>query len=315
MARNPYFKEYTGEQNILEDLTIESIKTMGKDMVYIPRTLVNVDDLFGEDVLSKFDDGYQLEMYIQSVDGFEGEGDILAKFGLEIRDRVELVVSRKRFEQVVGDYESIKRPREGDLIFFPLSKTLFEINFVEHENPFYQLGRLYTYKLSCEVFSYSQEEVDTGYSDIDVVETERKKFAVEFDLGTRVSDVTYSNYFEGETVFQVSGVTGATAELANATATAVATDWESTGATGSSTTKLTLTNIVGTISTSAGQTIKGAVSSAEYEINSSTTTTVIIPQEPQDDAPAGDNENIELTRDQDDIFDFTETDPFSEGNY
>jgi hypothetical protein len=309
MARNPYFKDYSGEQNILEDITIETIKSMGRDMVYIPRTLVNTDDLFGEDVISKFDDGYQLEMYIQSVDGFEGDGDILAKFGLEIRDRVELVVSRKRFEQAVGDYESIKRPKEGDLIFFPLSKTLFEINFVEHENPFYQLGKLFTYKLSCEVFTYSQEEVDTGYSDVDVIETERKKFAVEFDLGTRVSSSTYLNFFEGESVYQVSGVTGATAELANATATAVATDWDA------NTTKLTLTNIVGTVSTSAGQTIKGAVSSAEYEINSSTTTTVIIPHEPEDDAPVGDNENIELTRDQDDIFDFTETDPFSEGNY
>jgi len=309
MARNPYFKEYSGEQNIVEDLTIEVIKSMGKDMVYIPRTLVNEDDLFGEDVISKFDDGYQLEMYIQSVDGFEGEGDILSKFGLEIRDRVELVVSRKRFDEAVGSYESTTRPKEGDLIFFPLSKTLFEINFVEHENPFYSLGRLYSYKLSCEVFTYSQEEIDTGYSDIDTIETERKKFAVEFELGTRVSSVAYTNFFEGESVYQVSGVTGATAELGNATATAVATDWDS------ATTKLTLTNVVGTISTSAGQTIKGAVSSAEYEINSSTTTTVIIPHEPEDNEPIGDNENIELTRDQDDIFDFTETDPFSEGNY
>ena len=310
MARNPYFKEYSGEQNILEDLTIETIKAMGKDMVYIPRTLVNVDDLFGEDVLSKFDDGYQLEMYIQSVDGFEGEGDILAKFGLEIKDRVELVVSRKRFEQSVGDYESITRPREGDLIFFPLSNTLFEINFVEHENPFYQLGKLYTYKLSCEVFTYSQEEIDTGYSDIDKIETERKQFAVEFDLGTLVSGSTASNYFEGETIFQVSGVTGSSALLANATATAVATDWAS------GTTKLTLTNIVGTISTSSGETVKGAISGAEYEINSSTTTTLIIPQEPEDNKPSGDNEDIELFRDQDDIFDFSEVDPFSEGgNY
>ena len=309
MARNPYFKDYSGEQNILEDITIETIKSMGRDMVYIPRTLVNTDDLFGEDVISKFDDGYQLEMYIQSIDGFEGDGDILSKFGLEIRDRIELVISRKRFEQAVGDYESIKRPKEGDLIFFPLSKTLFEINFVEHENPFYQLGKLYTYKLSCEVFTYSQEEVDTGYSDVDVIETERKKFAVEFDLGDRVSSSAYLNFFEGESVYQVSGVTGATAELANATATAVATDWDA------DTTTLTLTNIVGTVLTSAGQTIKGAVSSAEYEINSSTTTTVIIPHEPEDDSPIGDNENIELTRDQDDIFDFTETDPFSEGNY
>ena len=307
MARNPYFKEYSGEQNVLEDLTIETIKTMGKDMVYIPRTLVNVDDLFGEDVLSKFDDGYQLEMYIQSVDGFEGEGDILAKFGLEIKDRVELVVSRKRFEQSVGDYESITRPREGDLIFFPLSKTLFEINFVEHENPFYQLGKLFTYKLSCEVFTYSEEVIDTGYSDVDKIEEERKKFAIELELGTRISTATYTNYFEGETIFQVLGVTAS--GLPNATATAVVTDWDA------STTKLTVTNIVGTLSTATSETVKGAVSGAEYELSNTTTTTLIIPNEPEDGEAMGDGDNIELLRDQDDIVDFTETDPFSEGNF
>jgi len=193
-----------------------------------------------------------------------------------------------------------------------LSKTLFEINFVEHENPFYQLGKLYTYKLSCEVFSYSQEEIDTGYTDIDTVEEVRKKFAVEFDMGTRVSSDTYINFFEGETVYQVSGVTGATAELANATATAVATDWDADA------TKLTVTNIVGTVSSSSSESIKGAVSNAEYifgATGSAVTTTIIVPHEPEDDSPIGDNEEIEFNRDVDDIFDFTETDPFSEGNY
>jgi hypothetical protein len=126
-------------------------------------------------------------------------------------------------------------------------------------------------------------------------------------MGTRISTDTYINYFEGETIFQVLGSTGAA--LADATATAVVTDWDA------STTKLTVTNIVGTLSTATSETVKGAVSSAEYELNSSTTTTVIIPHEPQDDEPAGDNEDFELLRDQDDIFDFTETDPFSEGNY
>ena len=307
MARNPYFKDYSGEQDIVEDLTIETIKTMGRDMVYIPRTLIDKDELFGEDTVSKFDDGYEVEMYIQSVDGFEGEGDVLAKFGIQIKDKIELIVSRKRFEEAVGSYENITRPKEGDLIFFPLSNTLFEINFVEHENPFYSLGKLFTYKISCEVFTYSQEDIDTGYSAIDKVEDERKHFAIELDVGTRVSSSTYINYFEGETIFQVLGSTGAA--LVDATATAVVTDWDA------NTTKLTVTNIVGTLSTATSETVKGAVSGAEYELNSSTTTTVIIPHEPQDDAPAGDNEDFELLRDQDDIFDFTETDPFSEGNY
>jgi hypothetical protein len=309
MARNPYFKEYHGEQDLIEDLTIETIKSMGKDMIYIPRSLVNEDKLFGEDTTSKFDEGYSLEMYIQSVDGFEGEGDILGKFGIEIKDRIELIISKKRFEEEITVYESITRPREGDLIFFPISKTLFEINFVEHENPFYQAGKLYTYRLKCEVFTYSEEEIDTGFTDVDSIEEARKKFAVEFDLGTRVSDSAYTNFFEGETVFQVSGTTGSSASLTDATSTAVAIDWEST------LTKLTLTNIVGTISTASGETIKGAVSGAEYEINSSTTTTLIIPHEPTDNLPSGDNEDFELLRDQDSIFDFTEVDPFSEGDY
>ena len=307
MARNPYFKDYSGEQDIVEDLTIEIIKTMGRDMVYIPRTLVDEDKLFGEDTVSKFDDGYEVEMYIQSVDGFEGEGDVLAKFGIQIKDKIELIVSRKRFEEAVGSYENITRPKEGDLIFFPLSNTLFEINFVEHENPFYSLGKLFTYKISCEVFTYSQEDIDTGYSAIDKVEDERKHFAIELDVGTRVSSSTYINYFEGETIFQVLGSTAAA--IADSTATAIVTDWDA------STTKLTVTNVVGTLSTAVGETIKGASSLAEYELNSSTTTTVIIPHEPQDDQPAGDAEDIELFRDIDDIVDFTDTDPFSEGNY
>jgi hypothetical protein len=158
------------------------------------------------------------------------------------------------------------------------------------------------------VFTYSGEEIDTGYSNIDKIEDEREQFAVELALGTRISSNTYINYFEGETIFQVLGSTGAA--LADATATAVVTDWDEL------TTKLTVTNIVGNLSTAESETVRGAVSNAEYELNSSTTTTLIIPQEPQDGDNMGDGDDLELLRDQDDIFDFTETDPFSEGgNY
>ena len=307
--RNPFFKDSNREQDLVEQLTVETIKSMGRDMVYIPRTLVNKDDLFGEDSISKFDDGYPVEMYVQSVDGFEGEGDILSTFGIQIKDKINLVVSKRRFEESVGVYADITRPKEGDLIFFPLSNTLFEINFVEHENPFYQLGKLYTYLLSCEVFTYSQEDIDTGFSNIDKIETDRQQFAMNLSLGTRVSDVSYTNYFEGETVYQVSGVTGATASLGNATATATVTDWDS------NVPLLTVSNLSGTLSTSSGETVIGAVSGAEYELSSTTTTTIIIPQDPQDTSPSGDNEEIELIRDQDDIFDFTENDPVSGGNY
>ena len=310
MAQNPYFKDYSGEQNLTNDVTVEIIKMMGKDMVYIPRTLINEDTLFGEDDISKFDDGYQIEMYIESIDGFSGRGDIMSKFGLEIKDSIVLDVSRTRFEEVVGAYEGITRPREGDLIYFPLSKTLFEINFVEHENTFYQVGKLFIYKLTCDTSTYNHEEIDTGISDIDSVEEERKKFAIELTLGDQISASAYVNFFEGETVYQVLGATGAAALLDNATSTAIATNWDGT------TSKLTITNVVGSFSTDTEETIKGAVSNAEYEVSSKTTTTIVIPNDPESNDNVGDNEEMELLRDIEDIFDFTDTDPFSEGgNY
>ena len=307
MSVNPYFKKYSGDASIVEDLTIETIKAAGHDFVYIPRTLVDVDELFGEDYSSKFDDGYELEMYIQNVDGFEGEGDILSKFGLEIRDRMTLVVSKRRFESTVGTYENkITRPREGDLIYFPLSKTLFEINFVEHENPFYQLGKLYTYVLECEVFTYSQEDIDTGISDIDKVEDERQEFMINLQLGDRISGATA--YYQGETVFQINGSTGGTFSAATTTATVI--DWNATGKT------LGITNLSGTLNTGSTESIKGASSGVEYYISSKETTTVIIPQEPAStNEDGGENEEFGFEADKENIFDFTDIDPFSEGNY
>lgn len=175
MANNPYFKDYSGEQNLVEDLTIEIIKTMGREMVYIPRDRSKTDDLFGEGIDTTYTRGVPLEMYIESIAGFEGQGDVISKFGIEVKDNVSLVVSRKRFEKEIKNrYPELTRPREGDLIFFPLSKSVFEINFVEHENPFYQLGKLFSYKLTCELFTYNREKMNTGNTDIDAVETENQ---------------------------------------------------------------------------------------------------------------------------------------------
>jgi len=308
MAINPYFKKYSGDASIIEDLTIETIKAMGHDFIYIPRTLVNVDELFGEDTISRFDDGYELEMYIQNVDGFEGEGDILTKFGLEIRDRMTLVLSKSRFENTIGIHEGeITKPREGDLVYFPLSKTLFEINFVEHENPFYQLGKLYTYVLTCEVFTYSQEDIDTGITDIDNVEAERQYFMVNLELGNAITTGATA-YYEGEKVFQISGSTGGT--FSDATVTANVIDWNAAGKT------LGISNISGTLNTGSTDSIKGASSGVEYYISTTETTTVIIPQEPnQTNEDSGDNEEFGFIADTENIFDFTDIDPFSEGNY
>jgi hypothetical protein len=304
MATNSYFTRQNSERNVVEDLTIESIKIHGLDMVYIPRTLVNEDTIFGEDTLSKFTAGNYIEMYLESVDGFGGEGDFYSKFGLEIKDTVSLVVSKKRFESVMSS--TTTKPREGDLIYFPLSRGIFEIKFVEHENPFYQLGKLYTYKLSCELFTYSQEEIDTGFSDIDSLEDNRKEFSVKLTLGPRISALDKIDFHEGENVYQVADVFSGT--FADATTTAKVVDWDSTNK------LLHITSVKGTLNTGGIATIKGETSEAEYSLSDTTTTNIIVPQEATADA-AGDNEAIEFEIDKDGIFDFTDIDPFSEGNY
>jgi hypothetical protein len=175
MARNVYFTQGTkSEQYLLEDIIIESLKIYGQDVYYIPRTLVNKDIVLGEDVLSTFDSAYDIEMYFEDVDDFQGQGTFLQKFGIEIEKSATLVVARRRWEQMIGRFGIGRiptRPAEGDLIYFPLTKKLFEIRFVEHEDPFYQIGKLYTYKLRIETFQYASERLNTGIGEIDAIET------------------------------------------------------------------------------------------------------------------------------------------------
>lgn len=308
MSKNPYFNHQQSEKSLVEDLTIESIKIHGYDMVYIPRTLVGEDNIFGEDAISKFTDGNVIEMYIDNIDGFQGEGDFLSKFGLEIRDSVDLIVSKKRFNEALRYKSDIIRPREGDLIYFPLSKGLFEIKFVEHENPFYQLGSLYTYKLSCELFTYSQETLDTGYSDVDTVEDTMNQYAVDLVLAAIKGSVV--DYVAGETVYQVLGSSGDGITLSNATSYATVMDWTQTGTTGS----LRITDISGTFSTSDSNTVRGASSNAEYTIGSTVTTTVIVPSA-MTGGGLGDNENLEFEVDMNNVFDLSDIDPFSGGSF
>ena len=291
MATNPHFRPQKGEQDIIEDLTVEMIKIHGQDFVYLPRTLVKEDELFGEDVLSKFTDGIELEMYIESVDGFEGEGDFISKFGLEIRDSMSLVISKKRFEQEVTPVVStVLAPREGDLIYFPRTKGVFEIKFVEHENPFYQLNKLYTYKLSCELFQYSQEDIDTGWTDIDTIESDRINYVVEL---TMTGGVT-GNFVVGEYVYDG-------AAYATSTNTAEVIKWTS------ATKVLQISGQSGAIGLTG---VTGQDSSAFGIVGSTadpSTTTVIPPN------IFSDNRDIQIEAD--DIFDFSDQDPFSEGNY
>lgn len=175
MALNQYFTQGTSsEQNLVEDLIIESLKIYGKNFYYIPRTLVSKDDILGEDRLSEFKNSYQIEMYFESVDSFDGQGAFMQKFGLMMEQSATLVVARRRWEKLIGKKGTTilpNRPTEGDLIYFPLTKGLFEIKFVKHQDPFYQLGKLYVYKLQVELFQYASEKIDTGIPDIDVFET------------------------------------------------------------------------------------------------------------------------------------------------
>lgn len=175
----------------------------GQDVLYIPRQLIAQDDILNEDY-SKFTDAYAIEMYIETVDGFAGEGDLLSKFGVEVRDQATFVVSRRRWEQLVGVWNnSINniRPSEGDLIYLPMSNALFEIRFVEHEQPFYQLANLPTYKLQCELFEYNQEELETGVREIDSIQ-ER------FSTQTTIRLASGSGSFKvGEIVKQDTGLT------------------------------------------------------------------------------------------------------------
>jgi hypothetical protein len=171
MATNFYFSNFTnsGEQNLIEDLIIESIRIYGHDVWYIPRTLGAKDELLNEDDLSTFDAAYMVEMYIKNVEGFEGDGDFLSKFGLQIRDSITFTIAMRKFNSEVGLYNEEVRPNEGDLIYFPLNRKIFEVQHVEHEAIFYQMGSLQTYDLRCELFEYSQERFDTGVLEIDTL--------------------------------------------------------------------------------------------------------------------------------------------------
>lgn len=174
MATNPYFSQrVTSEQLLYEDIVIEALKFYGQDVYYLPRDIVNLDRILYDDIPSRFNSSYIVEMYIENTEGFDGEGDLFTKFGVEIRDQATFVVARKRWTAAVKNFDTEitgNRPREGDLIYLPLSNSMFQIMHVEHEQPFYQLSNLPTYKLRCEKFEYSGEDFDTNISVIDSIE-------------------------------------------------------------------------------------------------------------------------------------------------
>ncbi len=174
MPTNVFFSRgVASEQNLYEDIIVESMKIYGQDLQYIPRAIIR-DQLLNDVVTSSFSDAFSIEMYISNTDGFEGDQSIMSKFGLEIRDQATFIVARRSWERFVGLYSNsveTVRPMEGDLLYYPPTKSFFEIKFVEHERPFYQLNNLVVYQLQCELFEYSNERFETGNSDIDVIQT------------------------------------------------------------------------------------------------------------------------------------------------
>ena len=172
MATSVFFNNFNSsqEQNLIEDLVIESIKIYGHDCFYCPRALINKDDIYGEDSISEYNDQFMVEMYIKNIMGFKGEGDFLSKFNLQVRDQVTFTIAKRTFYNEIGSQKNFDRPREGDLIYFPLNKKIFVVKFVEHEAIFYQLGSLQTYDLECELWEYSNEKLNTGVAEIDVLQ-------------------------------------------------------------------------------------------------------------------------------------------------
>ena len=231
MGTNHFFNHFNNsdEQRLIEDLVAEMIKYGGVDCFYMPRTLVNVDNIFGEDLISSFNDAFPLELYISSVDGFEGDGDFIAKFGLETRDTVKFVVSKYRFTQETNR----EKPQEGDLIFLPFNNGIFEIKFAEDEKPFYQFGENYVFELSCELFSPSHEDMITGVDAIDdVIDGEQYTLTLFLDSLTGNS----AGFAKGDTVYQpVGGGATGTTDTSSPQATVF-----SVSGTGATTTSLTL---------------------------------------------------------------------------
>jgi hypothetical protein len=202
MPQSNYFTHGTkNEQYFHEDLVVESLHIYGNNFFYIPRTLIAKDEILGEDRLSKFKKAYQIEMYLENVDGFDGQGAFIQKFGLMMEQTATLVVARRRWQQLIGRFGDTiipTRPCEGDLIYFPLTDGLFEIKFVTHQDPFYQIGKLFVYKLQVELFQYASEKLETGVAEIDAFET-LKSFDTDIVENGIVSKIEITRFAVGYT--------------------------------------------------------------------------------------------------------------------
>lgn len=294
MPTNVYFNPFptgqvTSEQLLVEDLVIEAMKIYGMDVFYMPRSSQDqVDYLFGEDTLKQYVTAYPIEMYLENITGMDGEGDFISKFGLEIRDEIQLLVSRRRFAATVPQ----SRPNEGDLIYVPLVKNFFEITFVEHENDqamFYTLGRgrdanVYVYALKLKQYVFSNEYIQVGISEIDSQIRDhypRTRIALTSGSGTFIND---------EIVYQSANT------LANATATAIVHSFTPN-------THIDIIRVKGTFTTGN---VNGNTSGAQWIVNTISDTVTM------DNAFEDIIDNNRIEGESDSIIDFTEVNPFGE---
>jgi hypothetical protein len=287
MATSVYFNNYSpsviNENMLLEDLIVESIQIMGHDIKYLPREVYDqADDVLGESVNSKFTRAYGMEMYLANVEGYEGDGDFFSKFGLEIRDTSNFVVSRRAFERYMPSNIAI-RPREGDLLFVPVLNKIFEIKFVEEELMFFSLGKRapYNYELRCEVFRFSNEDFETGDEVIDDIE-HAAAYTVSLTLGTGTG-----NYFKNEIVYQGSN-------LAYATASAEAKHWIP------ETKVIEVINVKGEFTANAN--VIGTQSNTTYRLASSDTLADLVDYD--------DSDNRIIQTEADTFIDLSEINPF-----
>lgn len=295
MAKNPYFKINPIENRLYEDIVIEMIKIYGYDVVYMPRKYQKQDKLLGEDVLSKFNKIYEIEMYYPTVNGPSGS-DYLSKFGIEIQEAHDLIVSKKRFRQLIGAKEGIERPIPGDLVYLPLTNSLLEIKSVDDADPevqFNPLDKSPVYRIVTQNFVYSYEDIDTG---VPIIDSARAEIVTNlYNIGLTGSSITTEDrYYVGEKVF-------VGASLGSATSVGTVINWYPD-------------NKTIEVSLESGGFTSGIVigdtSNAQYSINATSVTTTKYSIEGFDDGA-----KIELERNQKELFDFTDVDPFSEGNY
>ena len=278
MATNPYFnKNYSSqsEQDLYDDLMEESIKIHGIDVSYLPREIQKIDSLFKDVEVSQFTATHDIEMFVDSIEQFGGEGDFLSKFGVEIRDTLELTVMVNRFETL-----NIGRPKEGDLIFFPFNKQLFEVMFVEDEQIFYTLGKKFVYRLKLELFEYSNQMINTGVEDIDKIQYENA-YSIELTT-TNGNDI---DFVVGENVVQGTNARGRVASWANNT--------------------LELIDVVGKFVEGVNVDGDGGASYGIDLPDSYEDVELDMPNDPLSD-------NIDYEKEADKVIDFSENNPFSE---